>query len=323
MVITQKLIENVYLITPEDKFSWICNGILIVDANDGQNVLIDCNLKRRDFKALFKEFNGDFKTYYISHVHLDHVNNVHYFEKLVPEARIYCPIPEHEYMLDIQKFIETNGAQQYGVGEPLKKAFFTIMRFKELKRVEGFKPDASFSFDNVMVKTIHLPGHSPGHVAFSIESKESGNRKVLFAADTGLDDFGAFYGFKYNSIAQISKDVRLLEQIYLNDNYVLTSGHGDVFFSKNQEIFQNILNKIEEREINLKKMLNQDIPKKIIDLTLQGLIYSNRTIKKYQTFFQSEKLVEFWEYYYITNLLADLLEKGEVRKIQGEGWILT
>ena len=62
--------------------------------------------------------------------------------------------------------------------------------FEELESVEGFKAGREFIFGDIIISTIPLPGHSPGHTGYVIKRNGTSYRPVLFVADIGLGEFG-------------------------------------------------------------------------------------------------------------------------------------
>jgi len=323
MLTYEKLVEGIFLIKSDYKFTWKCDGILIKDVANSGNILIDCNFKKRELLQLFKELDGKVEAYFATHVHLDHTNFLHHLEKLKPDVKIYCPIPEHEYLLDIDNFIKANGAIDYGVAESIKELFFGFMGFKEIKAVNGFDPTKEFNFGGIRLKPIHLPGHSPGHVGFIIENTVEQQRKILFAGDIGLEAFGAWYGFKYNKLGQIRSDIKKLEEIYLKDDFILVTSHGTQLFNKKPEVFKEILDKINRNEKKVLNAFDPKIPKGLEDIALRGIIYRVDTISKFSAISKdSRKLWLFWEGGFLLNHIYELVEQGKLIEVENKKWIL-
>jgi len=319
-----KLQEGIELVKSDSKFVWNCQGILIKNVENSGNILIDCNFPKTDLKQLLKDLDDRVDVYIATHTHLDHVNNLHHFEKLKPNAKKYCPIPENEYLLNIDNFIAVNGAIDFGVGEQMKSMIYNFLKFKEVKSVIGFKPGSEFKFGGINLKTIHLPGHSPGLVAIIIENTNRKQRKIFFATDIGLEYFGAWYGFKYNNLKTIRKDIDKIEKTYLNDDFILVSSHGEIYFEKRPEIFQQILKKIDQNEIKVLKMFDPKIPKSLEDIALKGIIYNTKTVNKYLNLGEEfKKLMFFWESGFLLNHIYELVEKGKLREVSNKKWVLN
>ncbi len=306
MLTYTKLVDGIYLVNSDYKFPWQCHAILIKDIDDSGNILIDANFIRKDQRQLLKCLDYKVEAYFATHTHLDHINRVHIFEKLMPDVNIYCPAPEHEIMLDINNFIEINGALDFGVGESMKEMIYSFMGFKEIKKVIGFTPGDKFEYGNTILDTIPLPGHSPGHFAMIIKHKNEKHRKILLASDMGLEEFGPWYGFKYNNIKTIRGEVKVMEDIYLQDDFILVSSHGTLLYDKKPEIFKEILKKIDIHGEKLFKMLDSQTPKGLNDLLLKGVIYNPKTIMKHAKANKTmEGLWKFWEGGFLLNHLYE------------------
>ena len=323
MLLYEKIEDGIYLIKSDRKFMWKCNGLLIKNVKNSGNILIDCNFTKREYVQLLNDLDHEVTAYFATHTHLDHVNNLHHLERLKPDIQIYCPIPENEYLLNIDNFINVNGALDFGVGEPLKLLLKGFLRFKELEHVYGFSPGKTFHFGGIELKTIPVLSHSPGHSVFLIQNI---TRDILFASDMGLEDFGPWYGFKYNNLKDIREDTYKIEKLYLNNDFILTSSHGDVIFNKDTNVFKQIFNKIDKREEDLISLFKKDhnMPKRLKDLTLKGFIYNSKIVTKWTSMSSDiDKLISFWESYFILNHIEELLERRVLNKVDDHSWILN
>lgn len=323
MLTYEKIVEGIYLVKSDKKVMWRCNGLLIKNIKNSGNILIDCNFSKSEYKQLLSELDYQISAYFATHTHLDHVNNLHLLEKLKPDIQIYCPIPENEYLLNIDNFVKAAGALDLGFGEPFKFFLKGFLRFNELKSVIGFNPGKSFDFGEIKIDTIPVLSHSPGHSVFIIHGN---SRSILFASDMGLEDFGPWYGFKYNHLKDIRNDTYKIEDLYLNNDFILASSHGEVFFKKNPDVFKQVFDKIDKRESDLLEFFKKDpaAPKTLKDLTLKGFIYSPKVVSKWTRLSSNmEKMIFFWESYFILNHIEELLEKQVITKVNSDSWILN
>ena len=323
MLIYEKLEDGIYIVKSDNKFIWECNGILIKNVKDSGNILIDCNFSKGEYNQLLNDLNHKITAYFATHTHLDHVNNLHHLKRLKPDLQLYCPIPENEYLINIDNFINASGALDFGVGEPLKKYLKGLIKFNELKSVIGYHPGKIFHYGGIELKTIPALSHSPGHSVFLIQNI---TRDILFTSDMGLEDFGPWYGFKYNKLKDIRDDTEKIENLYLDNDFILASSHGDVFFKKNTYIFKQILNKINQREEDLINLFKKDpdVSKSLKDLALKGFIYNSKIVTKWTKLSSDmDKLISFWESYFILNHVEELLEKHIIIKVSDNRWILN
>ena len=316
MLIYEKIEDRIFLVYSDSQFWFKCNGILIKNKSMG-DILIDCNcFYKEEVKTVTK---NQLEAYFVSHVHLDHVYNLHFYEEYVPDIKIYCPIPEHEFLKDFNKFIKANGTLDFGIGDEFKHFAFKELNFKELHSVIGFSHGTEFKFDTLLLKTIHIPGHSPGQTAFSIEDTARHNRKILFVSDIGLTKMGAWYGFKYSNLKDVRESIKKLENIYKNDDYIITSGHGPIIFEKQPAFFNDLLIKMDNINENILNMLNSDNPVSLDDLIFKGLFFSEKYIKTRE----GDGILYFFETNMIMSHISELLEQGKVIEVANNQWILN
>jgi hydroxyacylglutathione hydrolase len=123
----------------------------------------------------------------LTHTHFDHVGAVAAVARPTG-APVYCPELETEVLADINRYMFPG----YGPYEPYD-ADETIAGGEQL-RLAGLDIDVIFT-----------PGHSPGHVSFSVPEHElllSGD--VLFAGSVGRTDLpGGDHGTLMSSIATL------------------------------------------------------------------------------------------------------------------------
>ena len=113
-------------------------------------------------------------TILISHFHPDHINGIKDKDgrKVFPNAEIAVPDAEWTYWM--------NEANMAGTSPVVHKYFLNARRiFRDLaKEVKRFTPGSEVAPG---ISAIAAPGHTPGHVAFSVSS---GNQSMLVIADT-------------------------------------------------------------------------------------------------------------------------------------------
>ena len=295
-----------------------CNGILIKNIENSGNILIDINFNRNEIQELYKSLNDQIIAYYTSHTHLDHVSNIHYYETL--GVKIYCPIPEDRYLKDMNIFMKENGMVDGGVDDIFSSMIFQGLNFKHLTRCTAFKPDTKFTFGDIVLETIHIPGHSPGQTAYLIRDKTGVRKDVLFVSDLGIERSGPWYGLEHCNLKAYRNSIEKIENIYLHgsiDDIILASGHGkSPYFIKQPEIFRNALKKIEINEGKVLSMFHADKPKKLNDIVLKGVYYSEKHIKN--LFADAKKIHFFWEQYIILHHINELIEKNKLIEVDPE-----
>ncbi len=313
----EKLEDGIFLVRSNSKFGEQCNGILIKNIENSGNILIDCNFNSNEIQELYKSLNNKLTAYYASHTHLDHVSNIHYYETL--GVKIYCPIPEDRYLKDMNTFMEENGMVDCGVDDIFRNIILQTLNFKHLTRCTAFKPGTKFNYGKIILETIHIPGHSPGHTAYLIRDKTCVRRDILFVSDLGIERSGPWYGLKHCNLKAYRNSIKKIEDIYLygsSDDKILASGHGKSYLIKQPEIFRNTLKKIEINEGKVLSMFHADKPKNLNDITLKGVYYTEKHIRNLFTDFK--KIHFFWEWYIILHHINELIEKNKLIEVDSE-----
>jgi len=279
----KKLTEDILLVhQKKPPFYFSCSdGIIILPKKRRNNssIVLDLNVEPHLIEKL-DDIYGPFTNYICSHGHMDHIAHVHHWEKL--GARIHAPFPEHANLLDLRNFYEG-----FGFSEELD--FSVIDKFakkngyKECQDVMSFKPGHIFKFEDLIIETIPLIGHSKAHVGFLIPEERLFHISCLGfdKARPKKDGFGPWYGFKECSIEQYLIDITQTELIFLERANFLTSSHSYIVKSpdrapfiymrekiaKNQDLVDNAIksNNLTNKSIDtINYLLNLDIffPKK-------------------------------------------------------------
>lgn len=308
MIHSRILTESVTMVWSDADVPWKCNGLVI--KNENEAILIDCNYNKDEIDQLLEAIEVPVRSYLVSHMHLDHVNNLHKWNGYgVP---LLCPVPEDSYLRDFSNLLKFSGSTGYGTDEEMKLFTFKIQGFREIKDIQGYLPGSVFELTGVTVESIHLPGHSPGHCGFVIKDTRGRVREdVLFTSDLGLDSFGPWYGFKYCSISDYRKSISLLRDMYRGGNYILAGSHNEpVPPEKGAEMIDRIDEKINTNERRLLNYISKNREFSLDDILLTGLYYSRSSMEKMNDLVRT--LYRFWEYYALKNHLTDMVERGVI-----------
>jgi len=196
-------------------FSPIEVNTYIVADTTGECAVIDCGCyNEKEFQRLVRFIElKNFKPVLLlnTHCHLDHVfGNKFMFEKY--NLRTYC---HREEMLNLKN-------------APAHAEFFGL-KMDEPPEPEAFIEDGEIiEFGNISLKTMHVPGHTAGGVAFYCE-KESCifTGDTIFAGSIGRTDLP---GGNQNTLLKSIKEKILI----LNPSTIIYSGHGPATTIENE-----------------------------------------------------------------------------------------
>ena len=175
--------ENTYLAISENKCVIIDPGNYYQEENDTIKKYID-------EKSLEPQF------ILITHVHIDHVLGIDFLSK--------------EYSLDT--YIPSSEKEIYN-NIPSYAPIFGMSNYKHNNNIKLIEYGNDIVFGNIKIKTLFLPGHSPGHLGYYFEREMicfSGD--VLFKNSIGRTDlpggdFDTLISSIKNSLFRLDKDV--------------------------------------------------------------------------------------------------------------------
>lgn len=288
--------------------------------------MIDANYPFGDIDELYdKTKRSEDLRLILSHCHLDHTGHVYYHQEKY-KTPIYCPIQEKNYLMSLDSLMEKVGFKKLGIEKEYEKFARKRVNFKEPNDVKVYTPEnVVFELDSVKIKTIHIPGHSPGQTAFIIETKSpkgskngsrnidqnniSKNEKILYVADIGSHPY---YGDLNSDLTQYKESIDNLESIYLSDQYILVPAHGNFYLEKEENFFNRIRNKIDKNEDKVINALEETRFKTIPDLVREYIITPQERIYE-----PIRDLYLLWDGGKIYHHLNDLIDKNFVQKQEG------
>lgn len=155
-----------------------------------------------------------------------------------------------------------------------------VFHFKP-RKVQRFLNDREIiDFGSLTVEIIHVPGHSPGHLAFFFSEQ-----KTLFLGDNDLTAFGPWYGDLYSDIDQIITSIKRLRKIPAET--WLASHENGVFEKLDDQVWDNYLAMIDQREQKLLDYLDE--PRTLDEIARAWIVYG-KPIKPIEEFQFIEKL---------------------------------
>jgi glyoxylase-like metal-dependent hydrolase (beta-lactamase superfamily II) len=169
-----------------------------------------------------------------------------------------------------------------------------------------------FEVGNVLIKSLHIPGHSPGQTAFQINNEKYQN-KILYVADIGAHPY---YGDFISKLQEYKKSIDFLEDIYLSDNYILVPAHGTIYGERDEEFFKRIRERITKNRKRIIKSLSKNEAKSIKELVEDGVM-----TPKEKQFEPIKGMYYLWDGGTIYQHLKELEEENRVLRIQGKDFL--
>jgi len=230
----------------------------LIDASSDETVL--CRLEaERPIQVLIA-----------THGHEDHIMHHHLF----PKAELWVHALEARMFRDLEGFIHilaqeerTDAARVDRILTYLDK----VIRFKPREPDRLLADDETIDFGHTLMRVLHTPGHSPGHLSFYFPTE-----KVLFTGDLDLSRAGPYYGDPESSIEDTIRSCKRLAKIPA-EVYLVAHGRSGVLEADSSH-FDRYLAVIDEREAKLSGFLAGG-PRTLNEIAAAGLIYGNKSLE--------------------------------------------
>jgi hydroxyacylglutathione hydrolase len=148
------------------------NCFLVRREGSGRGVIVDPGDEPEKIFAAVEEMGAKIEAILLTHCHFDHIGAVKPVAT-VTGAPVYCPELETRVLADIMAYVPVPG----------------IGPFESYEADETVRGGESLELAGMTIDVIHTPGHSPGHVTYSVRGEEamfSGD--VLFQGSVGRVD---------------------------------------------------------------------------------------------------------------------------------------
>lgn len=147
------------------------NSYLVVDEDTGEAIVIDPGDEGDELISMIEAGGGTLRAIWLTHAHLDHIGAVSALR------RRYGSVPVYLHPLDRAVYDAASlFAESYGIPFEQPDAPDAELAHGDIARIGNLRFDV-----------IHVPGHSPGHVAFYGHGILLGG-DVLFAGSIGRTD---------------------------------------------------------------------------------------------------------------------------------------
>ena len=148
------------------------NCFIVRSEGAGKALIVDPGEEAERILAEVEETGAEVEAILLTHCHFDHIGAVAPVAKATG-APVYCPEIEVPLLTDIMAFVPWSGFGPYESHEP----------------EETVKGGETLELAGLALDVIFTPGHSPGHVTYSVRGEEaifSGD--VLFQGSVGRVD---------------------------------------------------------------------------------------------------------------------------------------
>jgi len=228
----KKVVDNVYVINPYDPTVPGCCVYMVDTKSDDGLVLVDVGLDIERIKVIEKDgFDlKDIKHCLITHGHIDHYGVGYKLKELNNNIKIYA------HQLDVED-------NELKIRDPYISQMYADFKYEPLKVTNIIKKDNEIlKFGNYKFTCIHIPGHTPGSVAYLLEIE---GKRILFGGDLP----GIAINARSGSLEDYLKSLPKLLPLNID---ILCEGHEDLIkpaekilkFIKGYMVFNENLNHI-------------------------------------------------------------------------------
>ncbi len=267
-----------------------CHSIYI----EGAGVIID-PASNRD-RLIELNNNKLIKMVWLTHWHEDHIMHLDVFNDLplwVGEQDA-PPLGDLETFLDWYKIDNIEFREEFSI---LMKEQFNFMPRKPDRLL---KDGELIDLGELTVEIIHIPGHTPGHLAFFFREPE-----VLLMGDIDLTPFGPWYGDSYSNVEETISSIKRMREVPAK--IWLTCHEKGVFQNNPGELWDNYLEVIQIRENKLLRVLEKNPTME--DIVDEWIIYGKP--REPRSFYQ------FGERANMSKHLESLIRRGVVQYENG------
>ncbi|MFX0038055.1 MAG: MBL fold metallo-hydrolase [Promethearchaeota archaeon] len=204
----KKVVDNVYIVKPYDPKSPDCCVYMVDTKSDDGLVLIDVGLNFEPIRGIENEaFDlNNIKHCLITHGHIDHFGACYKLKEINKDIKFYA----HE--LDVKD-------NELKITAPDVAEIYADFKYEAIKIDKKVKSDGeTLKFGILEFKCIHIPGHTPGSVAYFLET---GGKRILFAGDLP----GIAINVQGGSLDDYLKSMQKLLGLNID---ILLEGHEDI-----------------------------------------------------------------------------------------------
>ncbi len=166
----RKVVENVYIVKPYDPNSQGSCVYMIDTKSDDGLVLIDAGMDIEEIKVIGEDGFSlkDIKHCLITHGHIDHYGCCYKLKEYNKNIKFYA----HE--------LDTID-NELKIRDPYVSQIYADYKYEPVQVTNKIEKDNEIlKFGNYEFRCIHIPGHTPGSVAYFLETE---GKNILFGGD--------------------------------------------------------------------------------------------------------------------------------------------
>lgn len=197
-----------------------------------------------------------------THYHVDHRSLNHLFR----QARFICHEKDLAPLLSFENYLKYADSERESNYVQWLKGIFSSLDILEGHVNLTLKDGDLVPLQNHRVRVLHIPGHTPGHLALFFEDID-----LLYTSDIDLTPLGPWYANISSDIDEFLQSIRKVKHLHCR-HYV--TSHGGRIYDREQfvEKLEKFESAFEKRDNKILESL-QGAPKSLQELSQVGIIY--------------------------------------------------
>lgn len=238
-----------------------------------------------------------------THYHADHRSLNGLFKKVI-FASHEKDAPAIRNHVTYEEFADTDQNSFYS---EWRHQFFKQYQIQDCPVSQLYKGNETIETDTIQIQLIHIPGHTPGHMALFFK-----NIRTLFLSDIDLTPYGPWYANVVSDIDQFIASVEKMKKI--EADYYITS-HGERIYSpeKFQEKINQFYQCFQDRDSKILDSLKSG-PKEAAEIASQAIVYRQASLM--------DPLKAYFQWQMVLKHLDRLVKQGLIQK-EGTRFLLA
>lgn len=170
-----------------------------------------------------------------------------------------------------------------------------------------YKGNELIETDTTQIQLIHIPGHTPGHMALHFK-----NISCVYLSDIDLTPYGPWYA---NVVSNIDDFIASVEKIRNTKADYYVSSHGERVYTPEQfeEKITRFAKHFGDRDERILELLKAG-PKELAHIASEGIVYRRMAL--------ADPLKAYFQWQMVQKHLERLIRQNHIRK-EGELYFLT